>query len=71
MVAKTEGNWENLSLDGRITLRWMFKKYRVSIKSFPDYIYYKKTTWNTNIFFTCFYYQLDAQFLYFVIYVLH
>jgi len=25
--------------------------YRVSIMSFPDYIYYKKTTWSTNIFF--------------------
>jgi len=22
--------------------------YRVSIKSFPDYIYYKKTMWNTK-----------------------
>ena len=29
----------------------------MSIKSFPDYIYYKKTTWNTNIFF--FYHYLS------------
>jgi len=24
--------------------------YRVSIKYFPDYKHYKKTTWNTNFF---------------------
>jgi hypothetical protein len=29
-----------------------FDMYRVSIKSFPDYKHYKKTTWNINFFFS-------------------
>jgi hypothetical protein len=49
------------------------KLYRVSMKSFPDYKHLLQENYveYKTIFFTCFNYQLDAQFLYSVIYVLH
>jgi hypothetical protein len=48
------------------------KNYRVSIKSFPDYKHLLQENYvEYKHIFTCFNYQLDAQFLYSVIYVLH
>jgi hypothetical protein len=39
-----------LCSDRLYLLLQFFLLYRVSIKSFPDYKHYKKTTWNTNVF---------------------
>ena len=38
-------------MENNMQFRRCIKKYRVSIKSFPDYIYYKKTTYVEYIFF--------------------
>jgi hypothetical protein len=47
-------------------------KYRVSIKYFPEYKNLLQENYvEYKLIFTCFNYQLDAQFLYSVIYVLH
>jgi hypothetical protein len=50
----------------------IYQKYRVSIKSFPGYKQLLQENYvEYKHIFTCFNYQLDAQFLYSVIYVLH